>query len=161
MKKNVLWFVVLAIIFSIGVGCNDQTDRRQMNETERMVAEAHAQVGMPNIVNFQEKRLMRQIMELRDQENLNTYTYLVSWDAQLVFLGNSIGFGLPASVQYTNPKRPIYRSSGSVAVPQAEANGLFMSDNLDATWIMLVSPNGEARPVYVENPIVVSPFKLH
>jgi hypothetical protein len=114
---------------------------------------------MPNIVNFQERRLMRQIMELRDQEDLQTYTYIVSLDAKLVFLGNSIGYGLPFSVQFTNSQRHAY--NGAV-IPQPEANGLFMPDGLSATWIMLIDPSTkQARPVYVESEILVSPFKLH
>jgi hypothetical protein len=32
---------------------------------------------------------------------------------------------------------------------------------LSATWLMMLDDKGEARPVYVEPAIIVSPFKLN
>ena len=159
MKKTAT--LIMTALLGVGLtGCIEQTDRDQRDQTMRLASEGHALVGMPNISNFQERRLMRQIMELRDQEDLRTYTYIVSLEGKLIFLGNSIGYGLPAAVQFTNPERIV--RGRDVALPQPEANGLFMPDNLTATWIMLIDPVTErARPVYVEPQIVVSPFRLH
>jgi hypothetical protein len=119
---------------------------------------------MPDIVNFTERRLARDILELRDQESLSTYTYFVNLEGKLIFLGESIGYGLPYSVQFTNPEVEVYRrmDGGHGTMPQADPNGLFMPDGLSATWILLKDPEtGEARPTYVEPSIVVCPFKLH
>jgi hypothetical protein len=33
---------------------------------------------MPAIVNFQEKKIAKMIFELRDRENLSTYTYITA-----------------------------------------------------------------------------------
>lgn len=139
-------------------------DKRQAQETQKRLLEADKQIGMPDIVNFTERRLAKDILELRDQESLSTYTYLVSLEGKLVFLGESIGYGLPYSVQYTNPEVEVYRrhQGGHGTMPQADPNGLFMPDGLSATWILLKDPEtGEARPTYVEPSIIVSPFKLH
>jgi hypothetical protein len=73
-------------------------------------------------------------------------------------------------VQFTNPEKVVvnkFRGNangyGGVygTLPQADPNGLFMPDGLSATWILLVGPDGEAHPVYVESEILVSPFSLH
>lgn len=77
-------------------------------------------------------------------------------------------FGLPYSVQFTNPERiKIYDGAAHgainpIAVPQPDPNGLFMPQGLSATWLMMVDPKtNEPRPVYIEPEIVVSPFPLH
>ena len=51
--------------------------------------------------------------------------------------------------------------AGSVVVPQADPNGLFMPTGLSATWLMMIDPKThEPRPVYIEPEIIVSPFPL-
>ncbi len=159
--------LMLCMVCVMFVGCVENVpdaDRRQAQETKKRLLEADKQVGMPDIVNFTERRLAKDILELRDQESLSTYTYLVSLEGKLVFLGESIGYGLPYSVQFTNPEVEVFRRAqgGHGTMPQADPNGLFMPDGLAATWILLVDPeSGEARPTYVEPEIIVSPIKLH
>lgn len=69
-------------------------------------------------------------------------------------------FGVPFSAQYTNPEKYI-RHTGTI-LPQADPNGLYMPVSSSATWLMMIDPETkEARPVYIEPEIVVSPFKLH
>ena len=170
MKKSII-FVLLMVMCFLVTGCfkgEDTADRQQEIATKQTLKEAHAQIGMPAINNFQERKLAKMIFELRDQENLVCYAYLVSWEGKLIFIGKCIGFGLPYSVQYTNPKKIItltgYRYSGDSpqTIPQADPNGLFMPDGLSATWLMMIDEKtGEARPVYVEPQIIVSPFPLH
>ncbi len=141
-------------------------DQRQRKATAEAMAEADRQIGMPAITNFQERRLAKQIFELRDQENLTTYAYIVNhMTGDLVYIGQCVGFGLPYSVQYTNPERVAHQmeyNGGSFGtLPQPDPNGLFMPQGLSATWLMMVDPRtSEVRPVYVEPEIVVSPFKL-
>lgn len=160
----------LILLAIMATGCNldkanRTADRRQSEETERMLGDAHRQVGMPDIVNFTERKLARDILELRDSESLVTYCYIVNMHGDLIYLGEAIGFGLPYSVQFTNPERVEHKhtmNGGSYGtLPQADPNGLFMPDGLSATWILLKDPEGgEARPVYMEPQIIVSPFKL-
>ena len=162
--KRLILCVVCCVMF---VGCVEtvpSADKRQAQETKKRLLEADKQVGMPDIVNFTERRLAKDILELRDQEGLTTYTYLKSLDGKLVFLTESIGYGLPYSVQFTNPEVEVFRSSqggGHGTMPQADPNGLFMPDGLSATWILVKDPKtGKARPAYIEPEISVFPFKI-
>lgn len=157
------------------VGCvppsQPSSDTAQQRATKQVLTEANNQIGMPDITSFRERKLARDILELRDKE-LTTYTYLVGMQGNLVFLGESIGYGLPYSVQYTNPQRIVdadreadgvfTAGNDAFVLPQAEPNGLFSPDGLSATWVLLVNPEtGKPQPLYVEPQIIVSPFKLH
>jgi len=125
------------------------------------MTEASQQIGMPNISNFQEKKLAKMVMELRDREDLICYAYIVSdFKGELIYFGKCIGYGLPYGVSITNPEK-YYRGSGAV-VPQAEPNALYTNGvTSSATWLFMIDPeNGEPKPVYVEPEIIVSPFKL-
>lgn len=152
MKKIVV--VALALAVALLGGCED-TDKKNARETERLQKEADRQAGLPNIVNFQEKKLAKAIYELRDQEDLVTYVYTQGMDGKLVFLCKALGFGLPYAAQYTNPMKP------GTTTHQAEPNGLFMPSSADATWIMAIDPaTGKTHPIYVEPRVIVSPFPL-
>lgn len=158
MRKVAVVFVATVALLA---GCNDGgTDKAQRVETERMVSEAHKQVGMPHITNFTERKLAKTLIDLRDTEGLQTWTYIVDLNGQLHLLCESIGYGLPYSVQFTNPERLAYsNSSNSATLPQPDPNGLFMPDGLSATWIMMATKDGP-KPIYVEPQIIVSPVKL-
>ena len=166
--------MILVCVLTAGVslgGCNkgeDAATKTQREWTSKLMAEAEAQVGPPAIKNFQERKLAKMIFELRDQEDLICYAYIVNkMKGELVFVGKCIGFGLPYSVQFTSPDRIDRRDlgstySGSHVLSQPDPNGLFMPSGLSATWLMMIDPStGDPRPVYMEPEIVVSPFKLH
>jgi hypothetical protein len=149
------------------VGCDytPNSDQVQQEQQERILKEGSAQTGMPAIKNFRERKLMKQIIEMRDQDGLVTYTYTVpETTGRPVFLCDSIGYGLPAATQYTSPQKVEYISSsaGREVMPQADPNGLFSPDSAEGTWVMCTDPSGsgKTRPVYVEPRIIVSPFKL-
>ena len=69
--------------------------------------EASKQVGMPGIVNFQELKMLKELYELRDQENLICHAYLVNEINGKVgqYLGKCLGYGLPYSTQFSNPEK--------------------------------------------------------
>lgn len=171
MKRLILMALFTAVAAS-GCVATDEADEAQSRDTRQALAEAHKQVGMPDITKWTERKLARDILELRDKE-ITTYCYIVNLNGELIFLGEAIGFGLPYSVQFTNPIKHHYvrgqmasgdRSGAAHMVhsPQADPNGLFMPEGLSATWIMLKDPeSGKIHPVYIEPEIVVSPFKLH
>ena len=163
-------FIVAVALFAI-CGCNPPSnkpstaDSRQAAETKIRLAEADRQIGMPDITRFTERKLAKDILELRDKE-ITTYCYIVNLNGELIFIGEAIGFGLPYSVQYTNPEVVAHERLGSNTssfgtLPQADPNGLFMPGGLSATWIMLKGPDGKIHPVYMEPEIIVSPFPLH
>ena len=159
-------FIALASIALLSVtlvGCEEygDSDDKQRAQQERILKEGTAQTGMPAIKNFRERKLMKQIIEMRDQDGLVTYTYTVpETTGRPVFLCNSIGYGLPAATQYTNPQK--YDRISGVTLPQADPNGLFSPSSAEGTWVMCSEPNGsgKTRPVYVEPRVIVSPFKL-
>jgi len=143
------------------------TDERQAAEQAQALEQAHAQIGMPAIGDFQEKRELKEIYEKRDKP-LPTHSYIVNdMNGCLVYLGASMGYGLPYATQYTASTRVTYvRPGGSGSayyveqVPQAEPNGLFMPTSAEGTWLQLKGPDGEVKPVYVESRVLVSPFRL-
>jgi len=167
MKKfKVLFLLILLIGTLTMISCDvkPSNDQKQAKQTEKSLSEALRQIGMPAITNFQELKRFKQILELRDQANLITYTYLFNAMTGKVgqFLGKSIGFGIPASTQFTNPMKVtkgLY-SGHQVVLPQPDPNGLFMPTSSTATWVMLLDSKGNPHPMYVEPLIIVSTFPL-
>lgn len=155
-------------------GCIDTTptsDGMQRQQNEQLLMEATQQVGMPAIKNFRERKMLKDILELRDQQGLTTYTYLYSeMTGKLVFFGETIGYGIPYSTQFTNPEKLSREWVNGVGgahlvdgvIPQADPNGLFSPQSAEGTWVLMKDPNGkDVKPVYLELRIVVSPFKLN
>lgn len=139
------------------------SDDVQRQQQEVLLQEGTSQTGMPAIKNFRERKLMKDILEMRDQDGLVTYTYVYNeMRGQLVFLCDSIGFALPYATQYTNPSKVAEHYQGGYAIlPQADPNGLFSPADAEGTWVLCKNPNGpEVRPVYIEPRVIVSPFKL-
>lgn len=133
--------------------------------------EATAQTGMPNIKNFRERKLAKDILELRDQTGLITYTYVFSdYNACFLYMGETVGYPLPYATQYTAPetvqtynlKAPgSDRHYGATRLPQADPNGLFSPATAEATWSLMKNPAGkETGPGYMEIRINAFPFKL-
>lgn len=127
--------------------------------------EATRQVAPPAIINYQQLRFQTLLYELQDQE-LATFTYYANLDGDLIYVCPSVGYGMNASIQITNPERSEWRnryeSIAGITVPQPEPNGLYMPEGLSATYVMCSDPDGsgELRPMYVEDNIIVSPFRL-
>lgn len=159
------YLFLLLFLFAGCVSSPSTADQTQTAQQEKILQEATSQTGMPAIVNFRERKLLKQIIELRDQKALTTYTYIVAENTgKLIFLGESIGYGIPAATQYTSPSKVEEHSSqygGNVVIPQADPNGLFSPSSAEGTWVMLLDKEKkEAVPVYIEPRIIVSPFKL-
>jgi hypothetical protein len=140
------------------------SDTTQSRQQERILAEGTSQVGMPAIKNFRERKLLKDILELRDQAGLVTYTYLVSEMTGKVgdLLCESIGYGIPAATQFTNPEKISETNAHyGIVLPQADPNGLFSPSSAEGTWVMCKNPKGDdVTPVYVEPRVIVSPFAI-
>ena len=181
MRKHYtnMWYVVaiIALISIVFTGCTPQNtggaDAEMAEQTAKSMSEANRQVGMPAIVNFRERRLMKMILELRDQEDLVCFAYAFSEvQGKFTYIGRCVGYGLPYSVQYTNPERvtdlknhltDLHRLTGYNIgkLPQPDPNGLFMPSGLSATWVMLIDPKTDKpRPMYFEPVLTVVPFPL-
>ena len=138
------------------------SDQKMNSQQEQIANEAVMQVGMPAIVNFQEKRMAKSILEARDK-TIATTTYIVAENSgQLFKLCDSVGYGLPYSTQFTNPIKVVYKyDHQGVSIPQADPNGLFSPAQADATWVFCLDPETKKnKPVYVEPKVIVSPFPI-
>ncbi|MBX4204563.1 MAG: hypothetical protein KW788_00035 [Candidatus Doudnabacteria bacterium] len=173
MTKMIVLVAITALLLPLAACAPDQTSNDiQRDQQNRLLAEGTAQTGMPAIKNFRERKLLKDILELRDQTGLVTYTY--TWSevtGKKQFFCNSVGYGIPYATQYTAPETmqtynltPSGGSEhhyGAQRLPQADPNGLFSPASAEGTWIMCKDPNGpETKPVYVEPRVIVSPFKL-
>lgn len=159
MKKIALLVAVAAML----TACEDvnSADYKEREATRKMAAEAASQVGMPGVVNFQEKRTVKMLYELRDNPNFRTFTYVRDLNGVLHKLCDSTGFGIPYATQFSNPQRMVGDGHGVATLPQAEPNGLFMPASAEATWVMCLDPSDKkVKPVYVEDRITASPFPL-
>ena len=156
--------VVSCLLLAVSLaGCDMEQNFHQIEskKQEELSKQAVQSVGLPAITNFAEKRMMKDIIELRDQ-NTPTVTYLVGMENQLTKLCDSVGFGLPYATQYTSPQQDTYHTAGVYTVlPQADPNGLYSPASADGTWILCVDhKDGKAKPLYVEPRIIVSPIEL-
>ena len=161
--KKILLATALAVSALTLTACDEsqtstQIERQKQEELSKQGVES---VGFPAITNFAEKRMMKDIMELRDQ-NTPTTTYLVGMNNQLTKLCDSVGFGLPYATQYTNPMKAGGGGSGGYyTVPQADPNGLYSPASAEGTWVLCVDhKDGKAKPLYVEPRVIVSPIAL-
>jgi len=156
--------LVLALMSAL-VGCDVESspEHVEAGRQAQMTRQAIQSVGMPAITNWQEKRILKNILELRDQQ-IKTITYTQDLNAKLHKLCDSVGYGIPYATQYTNPQTDTYytsRSSVHITLPQADPNGLYSPASADGTWVMCLNPvDQQLAPVYVEPHIVVSPFPL-
>jgi hypothetical protein len=170
--KIIVYFTYICFLIMVS-GCHQETsDDIQRNQQEVLLKEGTAQIGMPSIKNFREKKLLKDILEMRDQSGLITYTYMENQMAhevkgktalggKLTYVGESVGYGIPYATQFTNPQKIEWRSEkGGAVLPQADPNGLFSPASAEGTWIQMKNPNGnDVKPVYFEPKMVVSPFK--
>lgn len=167
MKRYLI--VISALLCLSLTGCPEHTpssDEVEQHKQDQILADMTKQVGMPNIVTFREKRMLKTILELRDQEGFLTYSYL--WNemqGKLIYLGQTIGYGIPYATQYTNPSKverfKYYDHYGTQVLPQADPNGLFSPQSAEGTWLLMKDPNSDKTvPMYVEPRVIVSPFPI-
>lgn len=156
----------LAAIFTL-TACEPRqpsSDQRMAAEQERMLQDGVSAVGMPAIKNWREKRLLKMIYELRDQDGLRTYTYVVAQQSgQRVFLCDSIGFPINDATGFSSPEKIWMSSGGSHAFPmiQAEPNGLFTPDSSNSYWVMcLDTDKGKPSPTFITGYPLVTTFPL-
>ncbi len=174
------FYCLIATMFALGltVACIDEketSDMKLQKQQEVLLTQAADQIGMPGIVNFQEKKLLKYILELRDQANLTTFTYVYSdYTGKFTYIGRSVGFGIPYATQYTSPMKAerawrrsvnsdgIGGESTTEVLPQADPGGLFSPESANGTWLLLVNPANpkEVKPIYMEPNICVLPFPL-
>jgi len=171
--KKILLTTALAIVVATPAlafwgNSTPSSDKSTAQQMEQLLKEGERQTGLPAITNFTEKRMVKWLYELRDQPNYRTYTYIVTMTGKLVKICDSVGYGINASIQYSNPEKVVStRNMTSTAgpdvinMPQAEPNALFMPEGLAATYVMCVNEGSDdVKAVYIEPEIIVSPIEL-
>ena len=145
-------------------GCEmpESSDSLQNQKQEQLSKAAVQTVGLPAIVNFQEKRILKDILELRDRADLVTYTYTQDMNGKYHKICNSIGYGISTATQFTNPQKiAASYQSGYAILPQADPNGLFSPASADGTWVLCKVPGSDKiAPQYIEPRIFVMTFPL-
>lgn len=165
MKKYIVLFAALLVSACAPLDHKD-SNLIQAEEQERILQEGTSQTGMPAIKNFRERKTLKMIYELRDQEGLSTYTYVVpEQTGKPVFLCDSVGFAISDATGYTNPDKLVndqrYGGSGYITMTQAEPNGLFTPDSSSANWVLCVDPKtSKALPVFISAKVIVSPYRF-
>lgn len=165
MKKFIL---VTGIALAL-MACNDVTtptaDQQTTAKQEQIEQEGNAQVGIPTITKFTEKKGLKRVYEASDNADLICYAYTFSEvTGKFSYLGKCLGYGIPYSTQFSNPQKVVADGQGANyafgTLPQAEPNGLFKPTSSDATWLFLIGADGKTHLVYMEPKITVSDFPL-
>lgn len=165
--KRLISAIIFSVIFaSVLSGCemgySTSSTKQESAYQEQLMQQATDEVGNPNITEFYEKKLAKEIFEKRDDSDLICYVYNQSYDGRYIYVGKSMGYGLPYSTQYTAPEKLKEGGNSStgywaVTVPQADPNGLYSADGLSATWLMMIDEEtGENYIMYCEPTIVVT-----
>jgi len=179
-KPSFKTLIILFLLVAMGItmmflySCDDndknQNDNKLQKQQEQQQKELNNQIGLPDIVNWSEKKNMKYIYELRDRTDLICYLYTKSdITGKYIYEGECMGYGIPYSTQFSNPEKVVdfenyegvhdYSGSSPGTVPQSEPNGLFMPTSSSATWIIRLTEKGEPKVEYYEPCIVVSPTK--
>jgi hypothetical protein len=163
-KFFLLGLPVVCLLTMANSGCDDQSPADTAARRAQALVELQGvqSVGMPAITNFAEKKLLKEVYELRDKSQ-PTIAYIPDLNGHLHKLCDAVGYGIPYATQYTNPAKTIegHGDGEFVAIPQADPNGLFSPANADGTWVACVNPvTKEAAVIFVEPRVIVSPFPL-
>ena len=163
MKKTLLAILTLALSLSAYAQWwgEPSSTTAANNQQEKLLKEAHNAIGMPALRNFREKRLLKMLYELRDQDGLRTYTYLVAQQTgKVVKLCDSMGYPLSDATGYTSPDK-VVRDNGTAfgTVTQAEPNALFTPDSSNGYWVMCLGSD-KATPAFVTGDLVVTSYPL-
>jgi hypothetical protein len=161
--------VVLAVFAALTLAACDPinqptADQVQHQQQEQLSAQSNAEVGMPAVVNFAQKKALKMIIELADKEQ-PTYSYVKDVNGPFRKICDSIGYPIPAATQYTNPMQ-VQDFGGSQryafeAIPQADPTGLFSPAAADATWVLCLNPDThQVAPFYEEEKVTTSPFPI-
>lgn len=168
MKRIILMASCALLLMANNGGCNSQTSTdpaadRQAAATIQSMDNADRSTGMPRIVNFAQRKLLKNAYEDMDQTTL-TYVYAQALDGKFVCLGQALGYGVSLGTQFTAPHRPEYHyntEGGNLLLDQPEPTGLYSPSSGAATIVDLINPrNGEAHTAVMEPNIVTVPFEL-
>lgn len=158
--KMLLLTLIVALLVSVVslAGCEfggaDRQDKELINKQQE-----HYQKVQP--LPFYEysipRDILTQIYNVVTTKAYTTYTVIESITGETKFHGPSLGYGIPADTQLTNPLKRIPHFEA--VIEQAEPNGLFSSKNTDGTWVLFVQDDG-VTPIYTEHKVTTYPFPV-
>lgn len=155
MKKLILATLVITSI----LGCQqsqDGKDRKAANEQQGQYAKSQP---VPTYNWSLERHLVTQLLNAR---NAKAVTHSV-WRSNTGSIEGdcaSVGFGIPYDTSLTNPLKLSRDYRDSSVVEQAEPNGIFISKNTSATWVLCAGENGDMLPIYIESKVTVYPYPV-
>lgn len=159
MKRFLLLLAIVSFVSSCG---EESSDTKMAEAQESIAAQANNEVGLPIIKHFAEKRTLKEILEMRDQE-VATYTYYISeYDGKLHLLCQSIGFAISAATQYTNPQKIAGSAHYYAVIAQADPNGLFSPASTEGSYVRCLNKTtGKVGVMYTEPRVIVSQWPLN
>jgi hypothetical protein len=100
MKKKSIIGLLLIGTLSLSclglMGCENSVDTKDRQAQEQLLQQANDQTGLPNITNFFEKKMLKHVLELRDDSKLVCYAYTQNKaTGKFVYIGQCVGFGIP------------------------------------------------------------------
>lgn len=160
MKRTILSLTFLVAVLA---ACTPSAERQDNTRVQDQQAHYATTQPVPFFDYSLDRDVLIQIYESKNEAR-QTSTVIESFSGELLFSCPSIGYGIAADVQITNPLAPFRHSTESwsegVTVEQPEPNGLFSSKNTDATYVLCVRDNGDVAPIYTEEKVTVFPFAI-
>ncbi len=157
MKKYLL---VLLLPLLLLVGCNETQEDKDRKAVQAQQSQYAASQPIPAFNWSLERHLVTQLYQIRNQR---VATHSVWRSDRGLIEGDcaSVGFGMPYDTSLTNPLQSEWGANGgTIAIEQAEPNGIFASKNTNATWVMCAGAGGLIEPVYVETKVTVYPYPV-
>jgi len=166
---SLLFITIIAVLTACTV--QETPERNFSKNTNDAYKQFQDQVGYPEIINFQEAKFLKEVYELTDKSDLIRYAYFFNEREGKIgqYLGRCMGYGIPYSLQFTNPEKVVhldrelgkdYSSLHIGKIPQPEPNMTYKPEGLSATWLMLENKKtGKFDVAYIEPAIIVLPFK--
>ncbi len=162
MIKTILAVGIATVLMQ---GCNNppNADQVEHQRQEKLSEQANMAVGMPNITHFAEKKMLKDIYELRDKTP-PTYVYIVDMNGKLHKVYDAVGYGFSGATQFTNPQQTVEGAMRGefTTIAQSDPNGLYSPATDEGTWVMCKNPKGDnIAPVRIEPRAIISPFELN
>ncbi len=171
-KMKIMLYMVIVGILAFTLGCGqtqETTDNEIVNHSLGAVISHRSNrqqeqfaIGQP-IPQFDWSLERHLVIELYKVRNKKVLTHSV-WRSDYGLVEGdcpSMGYGIPYDTSLTNPLRgQKIKNSGVVAIGQAEPNGIFLSQNTNATWVMCIGGAGLIEPVSVESKVTTYPGRV-
>lgn len=165
MQKRIILFLLVILLMTL-TGCDFTTANTEARDSRRVAGQqSQYEKGQP-IPVFDWSLERHLVIELYKVRNQQAITHSVWRSDHGIIEGDcpSYGYGIPYDTSLTNPLTPTSRDESGysyrgalVTIEQAEPNGIFLSKNTSATWVMCLGKAGTIEPVYVETKVTVYP----